>query len=414
MNMRPVRGMKDLLIDDYAIHNYIESKALEVGKLFAFSQISTPILEYSDVYFRTLGEYSDVVSKETYSFTDRGGDLITMRPEFTAGIMRSVLSNGLIHNLPLKFFSSGPIFRYDRPQAGRQRQFHQINFEYIGGESSPYIDAQIISLACSFLNSIELLHEVKLEINSLGCTQSRQNYLNFLVKYLENYKNDLSEDSKNRLEKNPLRILDSKSENDRKILENAPLIKNHFTKEASYFFEKLLTLLDSLKIKYHVNHKLVRGLDYYCHTAFEFTSENLGSQATVLGGGRYDGLSKIMSQKYDFPAIGFAAGIERLAILSKKTHSAQSYIAIITIGDDSYDFAFQLSDELRNEKIASLLYSPGKIGKKIEQATKDNCKYAIFVGQDDIKLQKFKLKNLENGEEKLLSTEEIINFMRQI
>ncbi len=408
--LQPIRGMKDLLPDQYQLQANIINIAESIGIKYGYQTISTPILEYSSVFARTLGETSEVVNKEMYSFLDRSNDSVTLRPEFTAGIMRAFISNGLHHQLPLKFFSSGPVFRYDRPQAGRQRQFHQINFEYLGAYG-PFTDAETIKLASSILKELGIENFITLELNSLGCNESRSKYAEALFTYFSSYKNDLSEESKARLEKNPMRILDSKSELDKKLVENAPVITEFYSDEAKEYFDNMLNYLEILDVKYTLNPKLVRGLDYYSHTAFEFTTDKLGAQATVLGGGRYDGLSKIMGGPADLPAIGFAAGIERLGLLmdNYKANFSQP-IVIIPIGDENLQHSVELVDKLRSWGKHALVEHKGKIAKKMQNADKVNAKYTVLIGSDEIAAGKYKLRSMSDGVEKMVTEKELLEL----
>ncbi len=307
--LQSVRGAKDLLPLDYMLHEYIIEAAKKVSLLYGYLGMSTPIIEYTTIFERTLGEDSDVISKEIYSFSDKSNNNICLRPEFTAGIIRAFISNNELHTrLPLKLFSVGPVFRYDRPQAARQRQFHQVNFEHIGAEN-PYTDAEIIKCACCFLTNIGIIDDITLEINSLGCVETRILYQKALVKYFSDYKLKLSKDSQIRLIKNPMRILDSKDEIDQEIIANSPIISEYYTSETDKYFNNVKKYLDLLSVNYVVNPRLERGLDYYCHTAFEFITNKLGAQSTILAGGRYDGLSELMGGPKT-KAIGFAAGVE--------------------------------------------------------------------------------------------------------
>lgn len=395
--MRPVRGTKDLYPKDFSLFKKIVEVAINNGKLFGFEEISTPIIEYANIFDRSLGDTSDVVSKEMYTFLDRGGEAITLRPEFTAAIIRSIISESKTHDFPLRLSTYGPIFRYERPQAGRQRQFHQINFE-IFGEKSLSADVDTILLASKILKDLGLSDKVKLELNSLGCSESRNNYHSKLVEYFLQYESDLSEDSLKRLHKNPLRILDSKDETDKKINQSAPKMSQFYTKESYERFDKLKEQLNYLDVSFEVNESLVRGLDYYCHTAFEFTTKELGAQGTVIGGGRYDSLAKMMSAKHDFSGIGFGGGIERLMLMMKdNNHYESKKICILPITDSEIEFAHKISQNLRNNNIPSIILDSGKIPKRIEKAVSKGCIGSIFVGNDEIKKSLFELKNLENG-----------------
>lgn len=393
----PLRGMKDLLPEDFRIHKHIETTAKKISELYGYEGFATPLLESANIFDRTLGDTSDVVSKEMYSFADKKGRIIALRPEFTASIIRAFISNGLKQNLPLKLFSSGPLFRYDRPQEGRQRQFHQLNFEYIGAVG-PYSDAETISMASRLLSELGLSNDVVLELNSLGCSESREKYQSALIEYFKKYENELSSDSKQRLEKNPLRILDSKDEGDIKLSANAPLITSYYTNDAAKYFDDVKSYLDILKVKYKLNPRLARGLDYYCHTAFEFITNKLGAQGTLLAGGRYDGLTKLMGEE-EIPAIGFAAGIERIALMGNFTPEKIRPTIIMPIGDECFDYCINLTEQLRNKNITTILSSNGKIGKRMQNALNNNAKYVIFIGSNEQEKGVCKLKDLDQNSE---------------
>lgn len=405
----PLRGMKDLLPEDFRIHKYIESVAKEISELYGYEGFETPLLENAQIFDRTLGDTSDVVSKEMYSFADKKGRIIALRPEFTASIVRAFISNGLKQNLPLKLFSSGPIFRYDRPQEGRQRQFHQLNFEYIGAVG-PYSDAETISMASKLLEELGLTNDITLELNSLGCTESRAKYQLALIEYFKKYENELSNDSKHRLEKNPLRILDSKDERDKKLAENAPIITSYYTKDAAKYFNEVKSYLDILDVKYYINPRLARGLDYYCHTAFEFITNKLGAQGTLLAGGRYDGLTKLMGGE-EIPAIGFAAGIERLALMGNfKPEKARPTI-IMPIGEESFNYCIVLAKQLRNKNIITTISSCGKLNKRMQNAISCNAKYVIFIGSTEQEKGICKLKDLDQNLEQEVPTSKLADII---
>ncbi|MCC2646034.1 MAG: hisS [Rickettsiaceae bacterium] len=406
----PVKGTKDLLPKDFSAHEHIASIAKKVGAAYGYMHMSTPIMEHTNIYTRTLGESSDVVSKEMYSFSDKGGDEITLRPEFTAGIVRAFISNGLQHDLPLKLFSYGPVFRHDRPQAGRQRQFHQLNFEYLGA-LSPYSDAETIKLATSFLKQLGLLEDTQLELNSLGCAESRLKYRELLVAYFHDFKTELSEDSFKRLHTNPLRILDSKDAGDQNIVAGAPKISESYTDESREYFEKVKEYLDLLSVKFVINDKLVRGLDYYNHTAFEFTTTKIGAQSTVLAGGRYDGLIKIMGGG-DTPSIGFAAGIERLALMKDFSQKLLRPIYILPIGDDTIEQTIKLAETLRAENLPCMVELNGKIAKRLQRANNKNAYIAVFVGSEELKSSQVKVKNLDSGNEEMVGLDNLIDYLK--
>lgn len=405
----PLRGMKDLLPEDFRIHEYIEAVAKKVSELYGYEGFETPLLENAQIFDRTLGDTSDVVSKEMYSFADKKGRIIALRPEFTASIVRAFISNGLKQNLPLKLFSSGPIFRYDRPQEGRQRQFHQLNFEYIGA-IGPYSDAETISMASRLLKELGLTDDITLELNSLGCTESRAKYQLALIEYFRKYENELSSDSKQRLEKNPLRILDSKDAEDKKVVENAPIITSYYTKDAAKYFDEVKSYLDILDVKYHINPRLARGLDYYCHTAFEFITNKLGAQGTLLAGGRYDGLTKLMGGE-EIPAIGFAAGIERIALMGNLKPEKPRPTIIMPIGDVCFNYCINLAKQLREKNIVTTISSSGKISKRMQNALSSKAKYVIFIGSTEQEKGICKLKDLDQNSEQEVSMSQLADII---
>jgi histidyl-tRNA synthetase len=406
--LQPIKGTKDLLPQDYLIYDYIVRTALDRSSLYGFETCATPIIEYVSVFDRTLGETSDVVRKEMYDFFDKSNRHIALRPEFTAGIMRAFISNNLSASIPLRLASHGPVFRYDNPQAGRQRQFHQINFEHIGATGS-ITDAEIIKLAVDILADLNILNSTTLEISSLGCKESRSHYQNALKEFFSSYQDDLSKESQSRLEKNPLRILDSKDINDQKIVALAPLITDFYTNETKEYFAEVLEYLDSFGILYKVNPKLVRGLDYYSHTAFEFTTTLLGAQGTVLAGGRYDALSKMMGGP-DVPSIGFAAGVERLALLSAPKTSKKRPCVILPFENAQIKYATEIATILRNENIPALIESAGKLSKRIQKAVNMQAEYIIFLGSNEEEVRSVKIKNLDTHEEQTISVTQIEAF----
>lgn len=405
--LQPVRGMKDLLPSDHLVAQYIVDAAYDIAMRYGFKKMSTPIVEHSGVFLRSLGESSDVVSKEMYNLLDKGQDSLTLRPEFTAGVMRAFISNGLHHQLPLKFFSFGPCFRYDRPQAGRQRQFHHINCEFLGA-ATPYDDAEMLSMAKGFCEVWGVLQDLTLEINSLGCSISRSNYHKALFEYFSDHRSNLSEDSKKRLEKNPMRILDSKDEQDKRIVLQSPVISDYYTDESHKYFDEVIRLLDKMNVSYQINQRLVRGLDYYCHTAFEFTTTKIGAQTSVLGGGRYDGLAKLMGGP-DTPAFGFAAGLERVMLLREFNVDDKRPCVVIPIGDESTEHAITLIQQLRSaiSKPFVLEYK-GKIPKRMQYASKINASHVIFIGDNETKTGKYTLKDMDEGQESAINISDII------
>jgi len=413
-NLQSIRGTKDVFGDDIKFQNEVIDTSSKWAQKSNFKHFATPIFEFSEVFHRTLGDTSDIVSKETYTFLDREKTSITLRPEFTAGIVRAIISNGLTQTLPQKLFSYGPVFRHERPQKARYRQFNQINFEYIGAKSA-ICDVELIALAKNILNSLGLGKHVSLEINSLGDVESRLKYKDALHAYLSKFKDDLSEDSKNRLEKNPMRILDSKDANDREIIACAPRIEDYFTDYSKQFFSEVLSGLDTLGIEYKLNSKLVRGLDYYTHTVFEFTTETLGSQGTVLAGGRYDGLVEMMGGPAT-PAVGFAAGIERLYEMKKALNHKledEMLISIIPIGAKAETQALKIAQQLRTTGLNIDFEIHNNIKKMISRADKIGAKYAIIFGDDELAAGMVKIKNLKEGLEKDVSLRRIIDHFSE-
>jgi histidyl-tRNA synthetase len=412
MQLQPVRGTKDILPDDYVVYLELLAKAKQVVTGYGYQEISIPIFEFSEVFKRTLGDYSDVVTKEMYSFEDRGGQSITLRPEHTAGIARCIISNGLQHLLPLKLFTIGPNFRYERPQKGRQRQFHQMTVEAIG-YNNPIIDVEVMALAANILKALNIFDKTRLEINTLGDNESRALYLSELTKYLFKYKNDLSEESKVRLEKNPLRVLDSKDPNDKKIVADAPVIYDSLNAHSKKFFDQVLESLTQIGIKFVLNSKIVRGLDYYSHTAFEFVTEELGSQGTVIGGGRYDDLYKIMGN-HDIPAVGFAMGIERafeLYNIANPKSDAYQGIFVVSLSGVSDIQSLKIAEILRSKNITVYFEQINNVAKAIKKAVVKKAEFMVIVGEDEIKEEKFKLKNLVNRDERVLNIDELVNFV---
>jgi histidyl-tRNA synthetase len=405
--LQPARGTQDLLPESFRAFRKIDELAYHQAKLYGFEGIETPIFEFSDVFHRTLGETSDMVSKETYTFADRGGDSLTLRPEGTAGIARAFISNGLAQNLPLKFYYSGPMFRYERPQKGRYRQFHQIGVECLGYEN-PQSDVECISLAFDILKNLGLEKKSQLQINSLGDSESRKTHRDLLVSYLQDYKNDLSPDSKIRLEKNPLRILDSKDQNDQKILLKAPSLKSCLNSPSQEFFHQVLEGLKALQISFEVSDRLVRGIDYYTHTVFEFVTTELGAQGTILAGGRYDGLVEQMGGPKT-PGVGWASGMERLALMMppELSQDSQKIIAVLAADDVAIAKCLQVSQNLRQRNFQVEMPLNGNVGKKMKRANKIGAAYSIIIGSTEIEQKTVTIKNLSTGEQKTIAESEL-------
>jgi histidyl-tRNA synthetase len=414
--LQSVRGTQDILPEDYARLRAVVESARKVAQLYGFKEMATPIFEFTEVFKRTLGETSDVVNKEMYTFTDKGGDNITLRPEFTAGVARAFISNGLQQHLPLKLFSWGPLFRYERPQKGRFRQFHQINFEWLGNPE-PYADVETILLAAQVLKELGLLPKVKLHLNTLGDAESRQSYREVLVDYLAKHHAALSEDSRQRLEKNPLRILDSKDEGDRVVVKNAPAMQHSLTLPAKRFFETVEKLLKDSPVAdiMVLDQKLVRGLDYYSHTVFEFIAEGdeLGAQNTVLAGGRYDGLMEMMGGPAT-PAIGFAAGIERLMLMTDLKAESVRPLAVIPVGEEEEATALGLATLLRDYNLPVELIYGGNLGKRFKKADKIGATFALVIGPDEVAKGQVQVKNLSTGAQEAVAKGKLIDYMQRM
>ncbi len=372
---------------------------------YGYEEIATPIFEFTEVFKRTLGDTSDIVTKEMYTFEDKGGDEITLRPEGTAGIARALISGGLSQNLPLKYFYYGPMFRYERPQKGRLRQFHQIGTELLG-VPEPLGDVEIIALGAAILTDLGVYDETTLELNTLGNTVSRAAYRNVLVEYFQDHRAALSKDSLERLERNPLRILDSKNPNDREVVAGAPEFGDSLDAESSDFFAVVESGLETLGIGYVRNSRLVRGLDYYCHTAFEFTTEALGAQGAVLAGGRYDGLVGLMGGPQT-AGVGWAAGVERLAMLIKDVPSPIRPIAVIPVGEDAQIHALRITNDLRQQGFTVELGYRGNLKKRLNRANKLNARIAIIIGADELAQDAVTLRDFDTGEQELVKLVEL-------
>lgn len=409
--LQNVRGTKDLFGEEILKFNDVIKKAQNKALAFGFEELQTPIFEFSEIFERNLGETSDIVAKEVYKFLDRGQNYLTLRPEFTAAIVRSLISNGALgHMMPKKFFSYGPIFRYDRPQSGRQRQFHQINYE-IFGESNFYSDVDLIMLASLILDDLNILDKTILEINSLGDENTKKKYELALVEYLEKFKDDLSQDSKVRFEKNPLRILDSKDKKDIEILTTAPEIKDFYEAEIEQNFANILELLSKFDIKYEINPKLVRGLDYYTSTVFEFVTNDKKAQNTILAGGRYDNLVKKMGGS-DVAALGFAAGVERLMLLSEFNLAKTRPVIVSYISQNEKEYAFDLLQYLRKNDVVAEFFYGANLKKQLKKATQNNARFVIMIGEDEINDNVVLVKDFDNGSENKISKSELINFLK--
>jgi histidyl-tRNA synthetase len=397
-DLQPVRGTHDLLPDDMRAHRHVSDTARGTAALHGFDEIATPIFEFTNVFARTLGDTSDVVTKEMYTFEDKGGDMLTLRPENTAGVCRAFISNGLAQHAPVKYFYSGPMFRHERPQKGRLRQFHQIGIELIGA-AQPLADVEAIACGHAILSDLGIVDKTVLELNTLGDTESRAAYREALVEYFQGHLEKLSVESKDRLTRNPMRILDSKDEDDRKIVADAPIFSDYLNTESVEFFAAVKTGLDALGIKYTLNPRLVRGLDYYCHTAFEFTTDALGAQSAVMAGGRYDGLIGMLGSQ-ETPGVGWAAGIERLAMLSGEAPPVDRPLVIVPMGDAAEAQALAIAKTLRGSSLRTEFAFSGNMKKRMKHANKVNAWAAIILGDEELSKGVAQVKTLDDGEQK--------------
>ena len=384
--LQPVRGTHDLIGDDARAHLAIVAAAREIADRYGYGPMSTPIFEFTDVFQRTLGDTSDIVTKEMYTFEDKGGDSLTLRPEGTAGIARAV-----------KCFYTGPMFRHERPQKGRLRQFHQIGVELIG-VAEPSGDVEAIALGADILDALGILSETTLELNTLGDGESRAAYRDALVAYFTGHTDKLSDDSRERLQRNPLRILDSKNADDRAVITDAPVFDDYLSDDARVFFDAVRSGLDTIGITYTLNPRLVRGLDYYSHTAFEFTTEALGAQGTVLAGGRYDGLIETMGGPAT-PGVGWAAGVERLAMMLGEPAAATRPIALVGMGEDGERETVRLARELRRAGLTIELLYKGGVKRGLKRADRTHAAAAVLIGDDELAKGSVTVRNLDSGEQ---------------
>lgn len=404
--MQRVRGTQDWLETESGYFRKMERVFYDKAQSYGFGEIRTPMFEHSEVFHRTLGETSDVVSKETYTFNDRSNESLTLRPEGTAGIARAFISEGLAQKLPLKLYYCGPMFRYERPQKGRLRQFHQIGIEALGFESY-LMDVECLQLGNELLKSIGIEKKCNLLINTLGDLESRGRYRDTLVTYYEKFKNDLSSDSKIRLEKNPMRILDSKDEADKKINETAPKLTGSLNEASKLYFDSLINALTKLNMSFEVSSNLVRGLDYYTHTVFEYVTTELGSQGTVIAGGRYDGLIEMMGGPKT-PGVGWAAGVERIVELADKAllTDSKKMIALVPADEVGEIESLRIAQELRSSTPhrVEIIYG-GNVGKKMKKASNKNADYAIIIGSSEVEKREFSVKKMADGSQVNLNLE---------
>jgi histidyl-tRNA synthetase len=410
--LQPVRGTQDLLPDAARRHRQVSETARAIVALYGFDEIVTPIFEFTEVFARPIGEHTDIVAKEMYSLEDRGGEKLSLRPENTAGVVRAVLSNGLTQSTPLKFFYSGPMFRYERPQKGRFRQFHQIGVEILG-VAQAQADIEVIALGRRILEALGIGDRVTLELNTLGDPASRAAYREALVEYFSAQRATLSEDSQRRLGANPLRILDSKDPGDIRINAGAPAFDRYLNDASRDFFARARDGLDRLGIEYRLNSRLVRGLDYYTHTVFEFVTTDLGAQGTVLAGGRYDGLVELMGGPA-MPGVGWAAGIERLALLIAEPPKPTRPIALIPIGDQAEANALVIAEQLRNDGFVADLGYSGNLQRRMRRADRIGARVAVIFGMDELAAGTLTLRDFDSGEQCTVPRDDLTARLRAL
>lgn len=393
---QPLRGMHDLHGEDIRRYRHITETFRGICERYAYREIATPILESAAV-FLPMGETSDAVTKETYTFEDRGGDAVTLRPEATAGVVRAFISGKMTHDVPCKLFSYGPMFRYERPQKGRTRQFHQINIELIGIDE-PSADIEVITLGADVLKELGIYPATKLLLNTLGDFESRAAYRELLVSYLSDHRSSLSADSLDRLEKNPLRVLDSKDREDRKIVADAPRLKDSLNDLSADFFARVIEGLEALGIPFELDDNLVRGLDYYCHTVFEFVSGDIGAQDAVIAGGRYNGLVKAMGGP-DLPGVGWGSSYERLTLLAPELEQDSSVLALVPVGAEAEAKAPSLARTLRGNGYSVDLGYRGNLKRRMQRANKIGAVAALIFGEDELQRHVLTLRDLGSGEQ---------------
>lgn len=405
---RRVRGTQDIFRDEQRRFARVVETFEKVRRLYCFEQVQVPVFESTSVFARSMGETSDVVSKEMYTFPDRGDDLLTLRPEFTAGICRAYITEGWQQFAPLKLTTHGPVFRYERPQKGRYRQFHQIDAEIIGA-AEPQADVELLTMADQLLRELGIAEGVTLQLNTLGDAETRDAWRTALVAHFEKHRGELSEDSLTRLEKNPMRILDSKDPRDRPIADSAPDIDAYLSSEAGAFFEAVTSGLDAAGVAWTRNARLVRGLDYYRHTAFEFVTDRLGAQGTVLAGGRYDGLIGNLGGP-ETPGVGWAAGIERLGMLLTEMALEMPDVAVVPLEAQFETLAATLVSNLRRDGVRVHWDLRGNAKKRMQRANAAGSRFSVFVGPT-IVMGSVTLKDMATGQQQEIGAAEIARLV---
>jgi len=414
-SIRSIKGTQDILPEESMKWQSLEDQIRKISSYYGYKEIRTPAFENTKLFSRGVGEETDIVSKEMYSWTDQGGENLTLKPELTAPVARAYIQHNLGRIRPInKLYYIDALFRRERPQKGRYRQFHQFGVEAFGSEH-PEIDAEVIALAISVFESLGL-EGLKLSLNSIGSAECRENYRTALKDYLKPYFNDLTETSQKRFNDNPLRILDTKAPNEIEILEDAPKISNYLTNDDQTHFDEVIEYLDILEIEYELMPKLVRGLDYYSRTTFEITSLDLGAQNAICGGGRYDGLTEILGGK-PTPGIGFAAGMERILLAMKddQFNKDEVKIYIVGLGDNTLKTVIKLAEDLREQNLSTEFdVLRRSLKAQLREANKMNVKYAIIIGDEELESNQLEVKNFSTGNQQKIELSKIVDHMNSL
>jgi histidyl-tRNA synthetase len=411
------RGTQDILPEDQRYWRYIQERIHSVVQLYGYGQLDTPIFEDTAIFEHGIGEATDIVEKEMYSFLDKGGDPITLRPEFTAGVVRTYLEHGM-HVLPqpVKMYSLGPVFRYERPQAGRYRQHHQFNLEAIG-EQDPAVDLEVMSVAWHLYEDLGF-KGLSFQLNSIGCPKCRPGFLKVLVEYYQGRLDEVCDDCRRRLERNPLRLLDCKSEGCQPIIDAAPNMREHLCDECAEHFQTLLSYLDALGRPYTLSHRLVRGLDYYTKTVFEVWAEGIGAQNAVCGGGRYDGLAEVLGGP-PTPGVGFASGLERI-VLTMKHQEVQvpalpsPQVFVVHMDEQTKLMGLKLVGKLRAAGVGALIsFGDRSLKSQLRQADKEGVAFTLIVGQREAEAGQVAVRDMAEGEQQLVALEDVTSWLSQ-
>ena len=418
VKIKSVRGMNDLLPGDIELWQQVEQAIRQIATLYGYSEIRLPLLERTELFKRSIGEATDIVEKEMYTFLDNNGESMTLRPEATASCVRAGVQHGFFYNAKARLWYMGPMFRYERPQKGRYRQFHQFGIEAFGW-TGPDIDAEIILVSNALWKLLKIDQDAKLEINSLGTPQSREQYRSELVAYFEKYKDSLDDDSQRRLNTNPLRILDSKNPQMQDLIQSAPVLTDYLSSESKQHFAELCSRLHDLEIGYTVNHRLVRGLDYYTGTVFEWVTDRLGAQNAICAGGRYDGLVEALGGK-EVPGAGFAMGIERLVEIVKQGSmelndpTTQAYVC--SLGDSAQRLGFSVAETLRASGISTTVHcGSGNLARQLRSADRLDAWVGIIIGETEVSSDTVTIKNLQSDEpQKVVSVASVVEVVKQM